>query len=144
MILAADPGSVKTGLAVLREDGTLIWKGIIPTGELEHTLKEIMSAYIIDVFVIGNGTHHKEVKKRVCNWFAAMNKNIQIAVVNEKYTTEMGEAWFWKYNPPQGFKRLIPKGLRTVPVPIDDYVAWIIGCIYLGIVKEEDVKHKKI
>lgn len=63
MILAADPGSVKTGLAVLQEDGTLIWKGIISTGELEHTLKEIMSAYIIDIFVIGNGTHHKEVKK---------------------------------------------------------------------------------
>jgi len=43
-----------------------------------------------------------------------------------------------------GWRRLIPDGFRRIPVPVDDYVAWIIACIYLGIVRAEDVGHKKV
>lgn len=144
MILAADPGTVKTGLAILEKDGTLIRKQIISTQELERTTKEIIYTYPVDTFVIGNGTHHKEIKTQVQKWTEDIDRAVKIVIVNEKYTTEMGKRRFWKYNPPKGLNRFIPEGLRIIPVPIDDYVAWIIGGIYLGIVKEEDINHKKI
>ncbi len=144
MILAADPGSVKTGLALLTEDGSPVWKKIIQTDHFENEIKEALSCYDIKVFVMGNGTHHKEMKARAEKIISSMGEDVEISVVNEKYTTEMGEKWYWKDHPPKGIKRLIPEGFRTVPVPVDDYVAWIIGCIYLGIVKEEDIDHKKL
>lgn len=93
---------------------------------------------------MGNGTHHKEIQKRADAVLEKMGLPFRTILVDEKYTTEMGEQWYWKDHPAKGLSRLIPKGMRTVPVPIDDYVAWIIGCIYLGKVKAEDVGHKKV
>jgi len=71
-------------------------------------------------------------------------KNVKIELVDEKYTTEMGETWYKREHPVTGWRRLIPDGFRRIPVPVDDYVAWIIACIYLGIVRAEDVGHKKV
>ena len=60
------------------------------------------------------------------------------------FCTEMGETWYKREHPATGWRRLIPDGFRRIPVPVDDYVAWIIACIYLGIVRAEDVGHKKV
>lgn len=144
MILAADPGSVKTGIAVVEEDGSLICKKIIQTKNFEGEIIHILRQYPVRLFVMGNGTHHKEMKDRAEKALKKAGSAIDVVLVDEKYTTEMGEAWYWKDHPAKGLNRLIPKGMRTVPVPIDDYVAWIIGDIYLGYVRAEDVGHKKV
>jgi len=144
MILAADPGSEKTGLAVVEEDGSLVWKEVIPTTQFEEKIKSALASYRLRVFVMGNGTHHREMKRRAEAVLKEAGSEISVELVNEKYTTEMGEQWYWRDHPASGISRLIPRGMRTVPVPIDDYVAWIIGCIYLGIVRAEDVGHKKV
>ena len=144
MILAADPGSEKTGLAVVEEDGALVCKKVVRTSEFEKEIQNALASHRVRVFVMGNGTRHKEMKKRAEAALAKAGYEISVELVNEKYTTEMGEAWYWRDHPASGISKLIPKGMRTVPVPIDDYVAWIIGCIYLGVVKEEDVGHKKV
>ena len=135
MILAADPGSEKTGMAVVEEDGSLVIKKVIRTKEFEKEAEDLLSSHPVSAFIMGNGTHHKEIQKRADAVLEKMGLPFRTILVDEKYTTEMGEQWYWKD---------IPKGMRTVPVPIDDYVAWIIGCIYLGKVKAEDVGHKKV
>lgn len=144
MILAADPGSEKTGMAVVEEDGSLVIKKVIRTKEFEKEAEDLLSSHPVSAFIMGNGTHHKEIQKRADAVLEKMGLPFRTILVDEKYTTEMGEQWYWKDHPAKGLSRLIPKGMRTVPVPIDDYGAWIIGCIYLGKVKAEDVGHKKV
>lgn len=144
MILAIDPGTIKSGIAIIENDGQLVMKTIIATENLEKEIIALLAKYLVHVIVSGNGTNHKAVKKRLTELLKAENISLSIELVNEKYTTEMGEKWYWKDHNPKGWKRIIPEGFRTVPVPIDDYVAWIIGNIYIGRIKEEDVGHKKI
>ena len=121
MILSVDPGRDKTGCAVVEEDGSLVVKKVIPTKDYEKEIAKLLSSFTPRALIMGNGTRHRE-----------------------KYTTEMGEQWYRKDHPPKGLARLIPEGMRTIPVPVDDYVAWIIGNIYLGHVKAEDVGHRKV
>ena len=144
LICAIDPGKDKTGVALVFADGTLGMKKIVATKDYEKEMKEILAERHLSAFVMGNGTRHQIMQQRSEALLADMGIPLSVTLVNEKYTTEMGEAWYWKDHPAKGFARLIPKGMRTVPVPIDDYVAWIIGCIYLGLVKAEDVGHKKV
>lgn len=144
MILSIDPGTEKTGLAVVRKDGSLVFKKIIKTSELENEIKKTVKLYKIEQFIMGNGTHHESLKRRVEEILLKINIEIPIILVNEKYTTEIGEQWYKKYNPPKGWRKIIPSGLRTIEEPVDDYVAWVIACIYLGIIKAENVGHEKV
>ena len=144
MIAAIDPGSEKTGLAVLKEDGVLLIKTIIRTSALETEITDMLDHYDIKTIVMGNGTHHEELRRRTEKAAEAAGYTITVQRVNEKYTTEMGEKKYWEEHPPRGLARLIPVTFRTVPEPVDDYVAWIIGDIYLGRIKAEDVGHKKV
>lgn len=144
MIIAADPGKDKTGVAFVEEEGSLVWKKVVLTTRFEEEITPLLEKYKPGAFIMGNGTRHEIMKKRAETLLKKLEIDIPVILVNEKYTTEMGEKWYWKDHPAKGFARLIPKGMRTVPVPIDDYVAWIIGCIYLGKVKAEDVGHKKV
>ncbi len=144
IICAIDPGKDKTGVALVFADGTLDMKKIVATKDYETEMKKILAGRHLSAFIMGNGTRHQIMQQRSEALLQELNIPLSVTLVNEKYTTEMGEAWYWKDHPAKGFARLIPKGMRTVPVPIDDYVAWIIGCIHLGIVKAEDVGHKKV
>ena len=144
MIAAIDPGSKKTGVAVLKEDGTLLSKAIVHTTALEAEMVDLLNHYDIKTIVMGNGTHHEELQRRVEQAAGAAGYHIAVQLVNEKYTTEMGQKRYWREHPLKGLSRLIPVSFRTVPEPVDDYVAWIIGEIYLGRVKAEDVGHKKV
>ncbi len=144
LICAIDPGKDKTGVALVFADGTLEMKKIVATVDYEKEMKTILAGRHLSAFVMGNGTRHQIMQQRTEALLREMEIHLPITLVNEKYTTEMGEAWYWKDHPAKGLSRLIPKGMRTVPVPIDDYVAWIIACIHLGIVKAEDVGHKKV
>lgn len=144
MIAAIDPGSAKTGMALLYSDGRLQWKEIVPSGEVEAYLAAALARYDLTAVVMGNGTHHKKMKTRAEAVLSERGFRIPVVLVDEKYTTEMGKEAWKKDHPPKGIRRFIPNGMRTVPVPVDDYVAWIIGRIYLGIVEPENIGHKKV
>lgn len=144
MILAIDPGSQKTGIALVREDGSLFRKAVVPTEELGAHILRAMDGNKVRAVVMGNGTRHKELKALAEEALKKGGYSITVSLVDEKYTTEMGTQRYWACNPPKGWARFLPKGFRTVPGPVDDYVAWVIGQIYLGIVKAEDAGHKKV
>ncbi len=144
MIIAIDPGKDKTGCAIVEDDGSLVGKKVIRTEDYEKEITGFIIRHDPRAFIMGNGTRHEIMKERSEKLLKKLGKNIPVILVDEKYTTEMGEQWYWKDHPAKGLSRLIPKGMRTVPVPIDDYVAWIIGNIYLGHVKAQDVGHKKV
>ena len=143
MILAIDPGSAKTGVAFVEEDGHCRMKQILPTEALETELSKLLSVNFPRVVVMGNGTHHREIQKRMEIFLRKENLDIPVEIVDEKHTTEMGEARWKQDHPGKGLARFLPDGLRSPEEPVDDYVAWILGQIYLGQIKTEDVKYKK-
>ncbi|MDU2183790.1 MAG: hypothetical protein E7E28_04355, partial [Negativicoccus succinicivorans] len=61
MILAIDPGSAKTGTAVVREDAELMHKEIVPTNDLVPFCQTVFQQYPITQIVSGNGTRSKEI-----------------------------------------------------------------------------------
>jgi len=144
MILSIDPGSEKTGIALVGEDGRLERKEIIPTARLSEISAAWAGEGEVRAVVIGNGTHHKELRRVVEEGLAAAGLTLAVTLVDEKFTTEMGKERYLAEHPAKGFSRLLPKGMRSVPVPVDDYVAWIIGEIFLGTIEAESVGHRKI
>ena len=100
MILAAAPGSEKTGMAVVEEDGSLVIKKVIRTKEFEKEAEDLLSSHPVSAFIMGNGTHHKEIQKRADAVLEKMGLPFRTILVDEKYTTEMGEQWYWKDHPP--------------------------------------------
>ena len=59
MIFAIDPGSEKTGTAVVADDGSLVTKAIVPTPELGDYLSHVYENYPFSHIVMGDGTNHK-------------------------------------------------------------------------------------
>lgn len=131
MLLAIDPGSDKTGTAVLQTDGTLMAKNIVMTTKLSTYLDEIFQQFPFTHIVMGDGTNHKKLQPLVAEWISRQTASIGFSLVDERYTTVEGRKLYWQHTPRHGWRRLVPLTFQYPPEPVDDYVAWIIGCRYL-------------
>ena len=70
MIFAIDPGSDKTGTAVVNDDGSLVIKAIVPTPDLLSYVGETYEKYPFSHIVMGDGTNHKHLQPLVEQWIA--------------------------------------------------------------------------
>ncbi len=131
MIAAIDPGSEKTGTAILNEDGTLAEKKIVPTPMLLPYLQQAYETYLFHHIVMGNGTNHKHLQPCVEAWIQDKKRPVTFSLIDEKYTTVEGRKLYFKYTPRKGWRRFIPLALQYPPEPVDDFVAWIIGLRYI-------------
>ena len=131
MIVAIDPGSDKTGVAILQENGKLVEKKIVMTGDFSACLEEIYAHFPITHIVMGNGTYHKVLQPVVENWIRQQQNPILFVLVNEAYTTVEGRKLYWQYTPRHGWRRFVPLSFQYPPEPVDDFVAWIIGLRYI-------------
>ncbi len=128
-ILAIDPGSDKVGYAVVNLDLT---HGDLGIGYLPD-MHRIFAKYCRDTsnppqfLVLGNGTK----SGILCKLFNSLELNIDIKLGDEKNTTFMARSRYFEENPPKGLWKLVPKGMRFPPRPIDDYAALLIGEAYL-------------
>ena len=139
MILAFDPGRDKTGFALIKDDGELIFSGIFPSSErkkfFEALLNESVDEFIIEkisetpnfighvkFIAIGNGTSSKEFYQE-----AERNLKLEIKIVDERNTTLEARNLYWKIHKPNFWTRLLPKGLRVPPRVLDDLAAWAIA-----------------
>ena len=125
-ILAIDPGREKTGIAILKNSDVLEHK-IINSEELVQIIKSLLEKYIIKTIVMGNGTSSKKKYDLLKREF--MDRDI--VLINEYRTTDEARKLYFQENPPKGWKKLIPLGMQVPPVPVDDYVAIVIGRKYL-------------
>ena len=130
-VIAIDPGNEKTGIALVREDDSLIEKRIVPTETLAYEVEKIFllhnnrTADTIDAIVCGNGTNHKKLYPLVQQ--VAIRLGVKTFLIKEAYTTEEGRKRYWQYEPPKGIRRFVPISFQSPPRPVDDYTAWIIG-----------------
>ena len=125
-IAALDPGRDKCGFAVLDEDGRVLSQRVIETQNLIAEITTAKATYGFSRLIMGNGTTSKEARQRLSEVPA-----LEILVRDEYRTTEMAKGEYWKANPPKGWRRLLPVTMQVPPVPVDDFVAVILGRRYL-------------
>jgi len=134
-LLALDPGSDKVGTAVLSFTKDEREKTIVKKEELLDHLKEIFSHYQIKEIVIGNGTGAEAVKEMISSAYP----DLEITLIEEKYTTEEAQARYLEEKPMSNYEKLLRKMVSwKVKKPLDDYAALIIGEKYLKKIDEDN------
>lgn len=125
-IAALDPGRDKCGFAVLAEDGEVLCQRVIATQNLMTEIKTAKATYGFSRLLIGNGTTSKNAQGKLAGL-----TDLQVIVRDEYRTTELAKKEYWKANPPKGWRRLLPVTMQVPPVPVDDFVAVILGRRFL-------------
>ncbi len=122
-VLGIDPGSGKCGLAVVGPDRTVIHRSIVALPALEDAIRAIIRTYTIRAVVVGDRTGSRPVAQAARSIAGAE----RVHTVDEHNSTLRARDLYWQLNPPGLFARLIPKGLRVPPGPIDDYAAAVLA-----------------
>lgn len=125
-ILVVDPGTRKSGYAVLADDGRALEQGVEPTTELLAVARAACARHGVERLVLGRGTNAKPVAGRL----EALG--LPVSFVDEHETTIRARALYFADHPPRGWRRLVPRSFQLPPRPIDDYAAVLIGRRFLG------------
>ncbi|HEY9901502.1 MAG TPA: pre-16S rRNA-processing nuclease YqgF [Candidatus Sericytochromatia bacterium] len=123
MILGFDPGRDKCGVAVMGKERQLLYHQVVPSQEAIATLQQLCQQFAIETIVMGDQTTAKSWKQKILQ---NLEESVPIILVDERYSTLEARDRYWQMYPPKGFGRLIPKGLREPPRPIDDIVAILL------------------
>jgi RNase H-fold protein (predicted Holliday junction resolvase) len=122
-VLGLDPGSCKSGYAVVRRDGVLLEHGVVPTSEIGAVARRASGTYGVAQIVLGDGTGHKAVAEAL----RQQAPGVVVKVVSERDSTLQAREVYFAHHPPRGWQRLLPRGLRVPRQPYDDYVALVLA-----------------
>ena len=125
MIAAIDPGSDKCGLAVLDSDNQVLKQEILARSKLEEKIIAVNQKYDLQVVILGDGTVSTEIRKEI------EDVGLMVKMVDESNSTLEAQKLYWRYNPPQGWRKLIPISLQSPPRAVDDYAAVILAKRYV-------------
>ncbi len=125
-IVGIDPGRSKCGL-VLADALTrnVIDALVIPSDQLRMQLQRWHAQASLRQLVIGNGTSSRQ-------WQAQIRDLAPVVVVNEAGTTLRARERYWQIWPAQGWRKLLPQGLRLPPCELDAIAALVILEEHLG------------
>lgn len=121
-ILGIDPGSSKTGAALLDSDGNIIRMDILWMDDFAKNLTEFLQTVQPKTCIIGNGTTSKKLQQDL----AEVLPDLQIVICDEAHSTEEARELYWQLNPPQGWRSWMPLGMLTPSVPLDAYAAVVL------------------
>lgn len=123
-VLVVDPGSQKTGMAVLDFSGNILVKKNCSNKELLSYVQELDQNYFPQYWIFGNKGAGRKVREE-------LNKinirSVEVFLADEHRSSEEGRKLFWTENSPRGWKKLLPLGLQTPDQPWDDWAAVVIG-----------------
>ena len=124
-MIAIDPGRTKCGIALVRRDGGVVRRAVVPTGELVATVVAWRSELAAAV-VMGRGTASRPL-------LAALRAaGIEPVLVAEQATSLRARERYFREHPPRGWRRWLPRGLLLPPEPWDDYAAILIAESYFA------------
>ena len=127
-ILGIDPGSSKTGAALLDSAGNIIRIDILWMDGFAKNLTKFLQNAKPKTCIIGNGTTSTKLQQTL----TAILSDIKIVVCDEAHSTEEARDLYWQLNPPQGWRKFVPLGMLTPPVPLDAYAAVVLVRRYLA------------
>ncbi len=128
-LLSVDPGRAKCGLAVVTgpdEAGKTVCRerAVVPTERLTLAVGEVLQRRPeITRLLIGNATHSATLRRALAAAFPEM----PLDVVEEHGTSARARRRFVAENAAPGWRRLLPPGMRSPEVSVDDYAALIIA-----------------
>jgi len=129
VILGFDPGKDKCGLAVMGLDRQLHYHQVVPSPKAIANIETLQQKYPVSLLVMGNQTTAKQWKQKLQQ---ELVQPLNIMLVDERYSTLEARDRYWQMYPPQGLTKLLPKGMRQPPRPIDDIVAILLIERYLN------------
>jgi hypothetical protein len=125
-IAAVDPGRSKCGLAVTDQAGqTIVAAAILPPGDSLALLRQ-WQGQGLSLVVLGNGTGSSSWRKQLAQSGLASQQ------LDEWGPTLAARQRYWQLEPPRGWRRCLPRGLRLPPRDIDDVVAQLLLERHLG------------
>ncbi len=130
MILGFDPGRDKCGIAVMNEEREILYHQVIDSTTAISTLQQLCRQFSVNQIIMGDRTTAKTWRK---NLASNLSPSISIAMVDENNSTLEARERYWQMYPPQGLQRIIPRGMRLPPRPVDDIVAILLIERYLAL-----------
>lgn len=118
LFLGIDPGSSKTGLALVDIWGAIHKLHIAKTENLLDEIQNFCGRENVAAIIIGNGTHSKDISKKIMD-----SMDLPIHSVEEAHSTEEARKLYWEVNPPRGLRFFVPRGLLVPAEPLDAYAA---------------------
>jgi len=119
--IGLDPGRSKCGL--VRSDQTTGQIEVAAVLSPEECFKQIAiwrERPGLEGVVLGDGTGSK-------HWQRQLNDlGLAVQVIPEAGTTLAARARYWQLEPPRGWRRMLPEGLRLPPRDYDDVVAQLL------------------
>lgn len=128
LILGIDPGSSKSGVALLDKGGNILRLELILMENFPSGLQQFLREDNPTVCVLGDGTTSASMEATL----TALLPETKVIVRDESYSTEEAKKLYWKMNPPQGWRRFLPLGLLTPPEPLDAYAAVVLVRRYIA------------
>lgn len=119
-VAAIDPGTGKCGVACIAADGSVLSRAIVSPEAVPDWIRSMAVHGELEV-VLGNGTGHRSVARLL------EEAGIAFGLVDERNTSAVARRRYLEANPPRGWRRLIPIGLRTPDQPYDDWVAIVLA-----------------
>lgn len=127
VMLGIDPGSSKTGAALLDTDGTIIKTEVLLMVDFAEELKQFLADYNVVVCVLGNGTTSEMMSATI----KTVLPGIKLRLIDEAHSTEEARLLYWELNPPRGLRKLFPTTMQVPPQNLDGYAAAVLVRRYL-------------
>jgi RNase H-fold protein (predicted Holliday junction resolvase) len=128
VVAALDPGRSKCGLVRTDPQRRRIVEALVlPPGPCQERLLAWHRDLKLAVVVLGDGTG----SRRWQEWLAGEGE-LPVLLVDEHGSTLAARRRYWQLEPPQGWRRLLPEGMRQPPRDWDDVVAQLLLERWLG------------
>lgn len=122
LILALVPGPERCGLARVAPDGAIVWRRVVPRGQLERALNEL-NAQPPEFVVVSAGGRSKDVRSLLIRVFGTEKVN---SVEGSDLTQEARRLYFIDH-PPSGLWQYLPLALVSPSDSIDAYLAVVLA-----------------
>ncbi|APB33433.1 hypothetical protein GlitD10_1113 [Gloeomargarita lithophora Alchichica-D10] len=122
VLLGFDPGRDKCGVVLRSARGEWLFQEVVPAAAALEIIYNLYQQYQPDVLVMGDQTTHRQWRQQLQQRLPGVN----LVTVDERYSTLEAQNKYWKLYPAQGWRRLLPPGLRPLPRPVDDVAAMIL------------------
>lgn len=126
VLIGFDPGRDKCGIAVVQvftqTELKVLHREVVPSAAALSRLQTLRQQFQAEQVILGNQTTAQAWKSQLESILPPQ----QIVLVDERHSSQEARQRYWDFHPPQGWERLLPKGMRVPDKAYDDLVALIL------------------
>ncbi len=129
VVLALDPGRAKCGIAVVCQAASggdrprVLHREIVEAARVVARVLPLVAQHGVETLLVGNATGGTVLARALREALP----EVPVQLVEEAFTSQRARSRYLQEHQPRGLQRLLPPGLRTPPVPIDDYAALLLA-----------------